>query len=793
MTFRYAAVFTKIFLLLWLSVELVFTFDLSRDSRNVYTPRRRRTSLLIASVSEQAPMLTNAEERKNEAILLARNNEYSKGLEQIRQLFAMIEIANGTTRCELACVIEDSIGSFCSLAFSKPFKDKKARRRIDLGLEALELQLRSELLPSPYNQVSRNLFLEALRALSSIISTGTNGASYSTSGFVSTKMIFRILQRLLSGVGIRNGISGSKGLSQKDFNSVLNALVIAGRMDVAHKVVALQERTPSAPKLSPVTYSIILKGYGRIGDLESIEVLVKKAQKNKVVPDTVMLNSILDAYINCDKFEKADRIFQRMKDAPGTFSPNLRTYNTMLKGCARRGELDKALEITQLMKQGKLWDSFSTNTLVSVAVNAGAFEYAESVLRNNTLKEMDQEVHFPRRRQHPNVEAYTALLDGYAKSGDLGKAILTFQHMQSLGVNPNEYTYTCLIFAFAKRKKMREAFQMLDFMEERGIIPSSVTYNAFLSAIKEVGERQKKRSYRRKIKQQPDFVEIVNCGDEALALFRRMVKKGISPTVKNISLLLQCFTASSAHGLEFATAIVDRFERDGIIPRNNAEVYTSLMKLCGDDVIGALAILRKLEKPEVFAVNAFLDVACVNNMPGIALETFNHFFESKASTKNELVPDVITFSILITYHLKIYEPQKAGQFYEDMRSRGIKPDATLFDIILHFAAEVRVVRKYIDTQFLLDLSKDAEIIAWLPGELEQVKAAIGELLRGRIKPDLKPEDDLLRRKGWNKVDSGFRLWGHRSDSISADGEGTESDSFLASKGWNTLDSGFRII
>jgi hypothetical protein len=59
------------------------------------------------------------------------------------------------------------------------------------------------------------------------------------------------------------------------------------------------------------------------------------------------------------------------------------------------------------------------------------------------------------------------------------------------------------------------------------------------------------------------------------------------------------------------------------------------------------------------------------------------------------------------------------------------------------------------------------------------------------------KDDLFRRKGWNKVDSGFRLWGG-GDSIRLDQDKkrppTEPlDNFLASKGWNDVDSGFRLF
>ena len=52
------------------------------------------------------------------------------------------------------------------------------------------------------------------------------------------------------------------------------------------------------------------------------------------------------------------------------------------------------------------------------------------------------------------------------------------------------------------------------------------------------------------------------------------------------------------------------------------------------------------------------------------------------------------------------------------------------------------------------------------------------------------EDVLFQRKGWNKVDSGFRLWGGGMTDFEPD---KSSDAFLKSHGWNDVDSGFRLF
>ncbi len=55
------------------------------------------------------------------------------------------------------------------------------------------------------------------------------------------------------------------------------------------------------------------------------------------------------------------------------------------------------------------------------------------------------------------------------------------------------------------------------------------------------------------------------------------------------------------------------------------------------------------------------------------------------------------------------------------------------------------------------------------------------------------EDPLFKKKGWNEIDSGFRLWGGGNVKMAEQSENASVDSFLASKGWNDMNSGFRLL
>jgi hypothetical protein len=108
-----------------------------------------------------------------------------------------------------------------------------------------------------------------------------------------------------------------------------------------------------------------------------------------------------------------------------------------------------------------------------------------------------------------------------------------------------------------------------------------------------------------------------------------------------------------------------------------------------------------------------------------------------------------------------------------------------------------------DIQFTLTVLRDGDNLQWEGVQYQKRKRAVRNVLMAcssevwkneEFKLNEIPQDPLFLKKGWNKIDSGFRLWGGGEGGDAGDGErGASVDEFLASKGWNDMDSGFRII
>lgn len=115
-----------------------------------------------------------------------------------------------------------------------------------------------------------------------------------------------------------------------------------------------------------------------------------------------------------------------------------------------------------------------------------------------------------------------------------------------------------------------------------------------------------------------------------------------------------------------------------------------------------------------------------------------------------------------------------------------------------------------DIRFTLTVLRDGSRLEWEAGQFERRKKAVRGILVGCSSEIWKkdefafglvseqPDDPLFAKKGWNTIDSGFRLWGGGSGDASkkqskSEDDKSSVDSFLASKGWNTVDSGFRLL
>lgn len=689
---------------------------------------------IIYQLTQQMDVLIECLKTHGDGVNTTQPIDILKEMMSLYTSWCFNERPTSQLRFKVGAAIDQAFRMVTSEAFSTPYR----LHWVNTGMEALQLQLHSReynataiggasigliSLQQPYNDIPKGTWLKALRALTSkdIVSSRLSSSTRSIKALsprddlqwiTPSNAAFRILQRLVKSKGIRTFQRKNRtqqqqhqqSLDERDFNMVLHAYAAHPHnryMHAAHRVMALQERTVHAPPLSPVAYSIILRAYGQSNDIVNVEKTLLHAQRNCVIPDIVMANTVLDAYVNCGLLDKAQEIFRSMTstgrlestEEEGGFwpllRPNSRTYNTLLKGMAQDGDVHGAMQLSRIMLSEGLWDEITTNTLVKAAVTANEYDLAEDILSNHTISEF-----FSTLRDHPNVEAYTELLDGYAKDGQLDHSLRVMQLMQKRGVTPNAYTYTCIVGALARSNKIRPARKMINYAasslsaEGKGV-ELTPTYNAFISGL--LADNYSTGSTRQASSHAANIVEV-------LEVVHEMQSMNIHPNVVTVALVVDGLGRCNPPRCNEARELVLHLERNASfgVSLSNKKIATALIQAYGraNDVDSAMESFTRIASADVVALNALLDVCCRCDQVKLALDLFKKHATFELSDKQKsavnakkgqhsILPDVVTYTTLISALLQLKTRaavKRATSLYSEMKQKlQISPDTILID------------------------------------------------------------------------------------------------------------------
>ena len=292
---------------------------------------------------------------------------------------------------------------------------------------------------------------------------------------------------------------------------------------------------------------------------------------------------------------------------------------------------------------GLWWDHVTTNTIVQTAVVAGEFELAQDILDQYTVSKESRREH--RHYDHPNADAYTTLMDGYAKDGQLKQAIGLLKTMKIRKMEPNEYHYSCLIGSLAREGKIDQAEKMLAHVRSAGVIDRKhqrVIYNAYISGLV-------KQNILNKVNVADDDHD--RYVDKALLILREMINQRIMPDANTVAIILDGFGHCLRPRMKEAVTLVEKLETQKIIPTNHIRVTTALIRVCASchNLDGAITCFRRISHPDVAAINALIDAAVRTGNDKVAIETFGRYFHGDIP---RAVPDVVSFSILIDAYMK---------------------------------------------------------------------------------------------------------------------------------------------
>ena len=392
--------------------------------------------------------------------------------------------------------------------------------------------------------------------------------------------------------------------------------------------------------------------------------ILDKLQKNRVAPDIVTYNCLLDMSFRLGQTLQANKLYEEINDFTSPVQPEIITFNIILKGCVRE---------------------IKDNTENQEA-NEKIFEKLNSYVKDIKQKNMSL-----------NDISYNTLIDAYAEGGKIEKSWELFDEMRANQCKPDLYTYATLIkgikalpYSEENFKKALEIFNLVKSGNCEGLKVDDFLYNSILDVCLKYNELELMEKLFQEMKLEilpPTIVSysimIKGYGnnqelDKALNMFNELRANNLKPNDIIYGCLLNCCVICSDQKL--MTEIYQDMRKDGITP--NLFIYTTLIKgynkMKQYDL--AFAVFEKMKeedfvKPNIVIYNAIID-NCVES------KNFDKMFEIYTYLKNNesfVQPNIITYSTLIKGFCRSGNMKKAQDIYTFLIENNIKLDDVVFN------------------------------------------------------------------------------------------------------------------
>lgn len=165
-------------------------------------------------------------------------------------------------------------------------------------------------------------------------------------------------------------------------------------------------------------------------------------------------------------------------------SPSIMTFNALIDGLCKAGELEEARHLFYKMEIGKnpslflrlsqgadrVMDTASLQTMVERLCESGLILKAYKLL----MQLADSGV-------VPDITTYNVLINGFCKAKNINGAFKLFRELQLKGHSPDSVTYGTLIDGLHRVDREEDAFRVLDQMVKNGCTPSSAVYKSLMT------------------------------------------------------------------------------------------------------------------------------------------------------------------------------------------------------------------------------------------------------------------------------------------------------------------------
>ncbi|RDY07723.1 Pentatricopeptide repeat-containing protein, partial [Mucuna pruriens] len=311
------------------------------------------------------------------------------------------------------------------------------------------------------------------------------------------------------------------------WNTMISMHMQFGRLDLA---LALFDQM-SDPDI--VSWNSIITGYCHQGyDIKALETFSFMLESSSLKPDKFTLASVLSACANLESLKLGKQIHAHIVRADVDIAGAV--GNALISMYAKSGSVEIAQRIVELTGTSSL-NVIAFTSILDGYVKIGDMNPAREIF--DSLKCRD-------------VVAWTAMIVGYAQNGLISDALVLFRSMIREGPKPNNYTLAAVLSVFSSLASLDNGKQLHAVAIRLEEVSSVSVGNALITMYSRSGSIKDARKIFNQICTYRDTLTWTSMilalaqhglGNEAIELFEKMLKINLKPDhITYVSVLSAC-------------------------------------------------------------------------------------------------------------------------------------------------------------------------------------------------------------------------------------------------------------
>ncbi|KAJ6515561.1 hypothetical protein C8R45DRAFT_212113 [Mycena sanguinolenta] len=239
------------------------------------------------------------------------------------------------------------------------------------------------------------------------------------------------------------------------FTTILKNFALRGDLDSIARGLDRMRAQGHPPNV--VTYTTVMTLLAHRKDPASTEAIYSRAIKDGIVPDSMMIATLMNAHIEAGSWKGVIRVFDFVQSSPH-MRLTIGIYNLLLKAYVQIGAPFRTVSriFNQLEPLRLRPDAYTFALLIQSACDSRKMKAASDIFTH-----MEKLAEQWGSSRHITTWTMTIIMAGFLRMGDHQRAMTVYEDMMSRGLKPSAVTYGVIISAYG-REGTEESFKLAE-------------------------------------------------------------------------------------------------------------------------------------------------------------------------------------------------------------------------------------------------------------------------------------------------------------------------------------------